>query len=202
MIAKDRFNLQLVCLALFGVILSLILQEYNSSLITSPQDLRYGMIYTADEPSYIQPVRNWLANGVWADNFEGNSKYFQRPPGYGLLFGVCALLLGEHAYLGLKLLHVFAFFFTIYLIGRILRRIIRNDTIVLVSTAVFAAMPIFHGFMYYPLTEGITPFLLVFFVYRITLDKNKVNEYKKYRFVHNIVLSVGLTAQNTKWFIE
>ena len=167
MIFKERFNFILFSIALFGVILSVVIQEYNSSLISFSHESRYGLIYTADEPSYILPARNWLDQGVWKDNTEGNSSFFQRPPGYGLLYALCEWIFGKNAYLGLKTIQISAYFFSILLMGQLLRSLLRKNDLALIGTGFFALLPIFHGFMYYPLTEGITPFLVLLFCYRI-----------------------------------
>lgn len=172
MINPKRFNIFLFSIALLGLVFAFIIQEFNAASLAGNDSSRYGMIYTADEPSYLSPVRNWLENGTWQDNTEGNGKYFQRPPGYGLIYGVCTLLLGDHAFLGLKLIHIVVYFFSIVLIGRILKIFVKNDGSVLLGTTLFAVLPMFHGFMYYPLTEGVTPFLVLLFLDRVLKEED------------------------------
>jgi hypothetical protein len=172
-INPKRFNTFLFSIALIGLVFALIIQEFNATSLAGNDSSRYGMIYTADEPSYLSPVRNWLENGTWQDNTEGNGKYFQRPPGYGLIYGVCILLLGDHAFLGLKLIHLVVYFFSIVLIGRILKIFVKKDVPALLGTTLFAVLPMFHGFMYYPLTEGVTPFLVLLFLDRVLKEEDR-----------------------------
>jgi hypothetical protein len=172
-INPNRFNAFLFSIALLGLVFAIIIQEFNATSLAPNDPFRYGMIYTADEPSYLSPVRNWLENWTWQDNTEGNGKYFQRPPGYGLIYGFCILLLDDHAFLGLKLIHLLFYFFSIVLIGRILRTLMKKDGPALLGTTLFAIMPIFHGFMYYPLTEGVTPFLVLLFLDRVLKEKDR-----------------------------
>lgn len=173
MINPKRFNTFLFSIALLGLVVALIIQEFNVTSLAGNDSSRYGMIYTADEPSYLSPVRNWSENWTWQDNTEGNGKYFQRPPGYGLIYGVCILLLGDHAFLGLKLIHLVVYFFSIVLIGRILKILMKKYGAALLGTTLFAVMPMFHGFMYYPLTEGVTPFLVLLFLDRVLKEKDR-----------------------------
>jgi hypothetical protein len=172
-INPNRFNAFLFSIALLGLVFALIIQEFNATSLAPNDPFRYGMIYTADEPSYLIPVRNWMENGTWQDNTEGNGKYFQRPPGYGLIYGFCTILLDDHAFLGLKLIHLVVYFFSIVLIGRILRTLMKKDGPALLGTTLFAIMPMFHGFMYYPLTEGVTPFLVLLFLDRVLKEKDR-----------------------------
>lgn len=123
------------------------------------------MVSTADDASYLAPPKNFIENGTWADNSEGLSRYFQRPPGYGLIYGFFHLLLGKYALFGLKIFQIGLFFLTIIFTGRIIKTLTKSEKSALLGACVLALLPMYSGFMYYSLTEAVTPFLLVWSIY-------------------------------------
>lgn len=131
-------------------------------LSTDFSDNRFGLIYTADEPSYFRPAQNWLENGVWKDNFIGNSAYFQRPPGYGFFFLIHSLLYGKYVYLGLLISQFACFYGSILLVAKTLSILkIENKYLFWSALSLYSFLPSFNGFAGYGLTESITPFLLI-----------------------------------------
>jgi hypothetical protein len=156
-----RFNQKLILIALAGTFLAVFWQELNASFLDTAGNYRYGLIETADEASYLSPPKNLIDHGFWADNSIGLSRYYQRPPGYGMIFGIFYFFMGKQALLGLKILQIIAFFFTLYFSGKILHHLIKNDKWTYISTTILAIIPIYSGFMYYTLTEALTPFLLI-----------------------------------------
>lgn len=160
-----RFNQKLILIALAGTFLAVFWQELNASFLDAAGNDRYGLIETADESSYLSPPKNLIDHGFWADNSIGLSRYYQRPPGYGMIFGIFYFLMGKQALLGLKILQIVAFLFTLYYSGKILHHLTKNDKWSFISTTILAIIPIYSGFMYYTLTEALTPFLLIWSIH-------------------------------------
>ncbi|MEY3235998.1 MAG: hypothetical protein RI883_99 [Bacteroidota bacterium] len=132
------------------------------------------MIRTADEASYFAPPLNYLEKGVWSDNSDGITRFYQRPPGYGTIFLILKFTLGKYALLGLKGTQIIGFFFSILLLGKICIKLLSSEKTTITITLVFALLPMYSGFMYYTLTEGITPFLILYSLYSFfKIDSNK-----------------------------
>jgi hypothetical protein len=78
-----------------------------------------------------------------------------------LLFLCCQILAGNFAFGVLKWVQIAAFFGAILLVGKIANHLISSTKIAYAVVITYAFLPCFHGFMYFTLTESITPFLLL-----------------------------------------
>ena len=73
-------------ISILAFILALVLN--NANLKSLPQEnIRHGQtVITNDDVSYLNPPFNYLKTGEWKDNILGNQAYFNRPPGYGIIY--------------------------------------------------------------------------------------------------------------------
>ena len=132
-------------------------------------------IITADDYSYLNPVENYITNGIWKESKSGDNAFYQRSPGYGLF-----------CYPFLKLEPEKKGFFYLKIIQTLLQSTIPILIFIclinfgfirlqaLLFALVFGILPAFNGFVFYTLTEGITPFLvtLSFFLAYYSYQKN------------------------------
>ena len=160
-----NFNKKLIVIAFVGTILAIFWQELNTYYLQHTDSNRFGMILTADEASYLAPPVNYLSKGVWADNSDGITRFYQRPPGYGSIYMICTLILGKYAMLGIKIIQILGYFFSILLIGKISILLLPKQKLALTASLITALFPMYSGFMYYTLTEGITSFLTLWTIY-------------------------------------
>jgi heme/copper-type cytochrome/quinol oxidase subunit 4 len=167
-----KYQHKLLILAFVGTLLAIFWQEINSSALNISGPPRYGFVPTADDASYLSPPKNYLESGVWADNSQGVSRYFQRPPGYGAIFGIFHFVLGKYALIGLKIFQICIYFFTIYLLGKTLLILSKSEKWSLIGATIVAVLPIYSGFMYYTLTESLSPFLLLWTIYTFLSSKS------------------------------
>ncbi|ASS49801.1 MAG: hypothetical protein A3D31_09490 [Candidatus Fluviicola riflensis] len=123
-------------------------------------DLPQGIHHTADDPSYLAPVENWLANGTWKDNSAGASSYVQRPPLMGIIHGVFYGLFGSKSaiitFIFLLLIHSVA----LYRLPALLQHFVPEKTSYYLAY-LYALTPCFWGFLSYQITEAISPTLLL-----------------------------------------
>ncbi|MBW7867294.1 MAG: hypothetical protein H3C31_03095 [Brumimicrobium sp.] len=165
-------NYKMLLIALIGAVLAFFWQEINLHTLNAIQSENLQTIPTADDASYLAPPLNFLENGEWADNSEGISRYFQRPPGYGFIYLISYLTLGENAVIGLKFIQWLSYLLSIILFYKILEHFQISTKKTIVFTSIFALLPIYSGFMYYTLTEGISPFLLLVSMYAFFKKKS------------------------------
>ncbi len=145
-----------------------------------PYLVRDGIsVVTADDTWYMQPPLNWLQGKGWQNDTAGIQSYFQHSPGYGLVWLVMISLAGEqNALLFLIAFQIFLHAVASVMMWLMLRRHVQ-PWIALAAAFFFAIWPGIGGFLNYTLTEGITPALLLFYVFAL------------WRFVRNNQLAMG-----------
>ena len=169
---------------------------YNElSLRKAPADVirSGGTIITNDDASYLNPPRNYLENNVWGEDY-GASKVgrFIRPPGYGLLYLPFLKVFGAPASItALKFFQYLLFAFSVYWFWFILSSLVKNSRLALACTFIYGCSPFVIGFLSYTLTEGITPALLLCYVYLLFKARAALSERGKngYYFFAALVFS-------------
>lgn len=184
-----NFQRKLLIVALIGTIIAVFLQEQNLQFLYNRYPASNGLLTSADEASYFAPAVNFLNHGTWKDNSIGQSAYFQRTPGYGVIYLICLIIAGKKAFWMLKILQILAFSGSIIFFGKILEKLITNSKFVLFGTVTYAFIPAFSGFMYFTLTESFTPFLALWSVFTgISLQQKKTSFSWNFLFAHSIML--------------
>jgi len=184
-----NFQRKHLIVALIATIIAVFLQEQNLQFLGNRYPVSNGLLTSADEASYFAPAVNFLENGTWKDNSIGQSAYFQRTPGYGLVYLICLILAGKKAFWMLKILQIIAFSGSIILFGKILEKLITNSKFALFGTVIYAFIPAFSGFMYFTLTESFTPFLALWIVFAgISLQQKKTTFSWNFLFANSIML--------------
>jgi hypothetical protein len=124
-------------------------------------------VITNDDASYFHPPLEYLKGNGWQEDYWGGKiGYFIRPPGYGLLYLFFLKITDFSSSLKfLKLLQLLLFSISVYWFYFIAVAALKNNKLALIGAAVYGLSPFFIGFLYYTLTEGITPALLLGFVF-------------------------------------
>jgi 4-amino-4-deoxy-L-arabinose transferase-like glycosyltransferase len=155
-------------ISLISILLAYAIQEHNLTHLKSEGiSLREQQtVKTADDISYLSPALSYYKTGrVYADEIQ---KYqsVTRSPGYGFINGVFLHTLGEDKALsGLKWLQLLLFGLSIFLFFGISSYFIKHTLLAYAVVALYALLPFSHGFIYYTLTEGITPSLTIIYFY-------------------------------------
>jgi hypothetical protein len=179
----------IICIASFFAAFS-----YNEiNLKHLPENLvREGQtVITSDDASYYHPPLEYLKGKGWQEDYWGGKiGYFIRPPGYGILY-LIFLKIGSFSFalILIKFLQLLLFscsvywFYSIALIG------LKNNRFAIAGAAVYGLSPFFIGFLYYTLTEGITPSLLLCFVYLLFKAYNSKNRKHLFYFLASSVFA-------------
>lgn len=158
--------------------------------------LRSGeTIKTSDDVSYLFPPLNFLENKTWKDNSIKTDirSYFIRPPGYGIFYLIHVILFGEReALMFLKISQLLLFALSVLLLYKICRRHLINQTISITCTAIYGFTPFAIGFLYYTLTEGITPALVIIYLYFLTEASFQQINQKKIMFYLCSALTISI----------
>lgn len=151
-----------------AVVFAAAVNELNlAALMNADIPLRKGeTVVTADDPSYLNPPENYLAGKDWRDNFPGTGSYFLRSPGYGLLYlGLRLVFTPAATLVGLKIFQVLLFGLSVVVLYKLSLHLGLNRKIAFATALFVGVCPMFYGFLYYTLTEGVTPALVVLFLY-------------------------------------
>ena len=133
-------------------------------------EYRYHWIKTPDDAAYLRPAENYYHYHVWKDNNPGKQSYFLRTPGYGLFRYALMRLMGlERSYYYFKYLQVLVFAFSVLLLYEISLLIGLSRSWALGIEALYGFSPFAIGFLYYSITEGITPALMIGYVFLLLL---------------------------------
>ena len=149
----------------FGFLLNYV--NVHSLEIACPQKVRLGeTILTSDDLVYLKPVKNLIETGVWTDGSVGRQQYFSRPPGYSLVILPFYFLFGLKSGLFiLKLFQLLLFSFSTVCMFRLFENMLNHRKSAFLAGLLYGVFPIASGFVFYTLTEAVTPAILIFHLY-------------------------------------
>jgi len=155
-------------IALLSVVSAVVLNEMN--LIATQNAgivLRNGQtIQTADDISYIAPAVNLKNTGELKNSMPGNGAYFLRPPGYPLFLSVFYCLFENASPLfWMKIIQVLLFGASVYCLFFIALILLNSQPLAIAVSAFYGVSGIGAGFLYYTLSEGLTPALVLFYTF-------------------------------------
>ena len=150
----------------------------------APEMLRLGQtIETADDDGYIKTYDRLIEHGSFYD--EDLEKYNSviRTPGYGVSYFIFRLFLNkEKALVAQKIWQFLLFAISVYCLFFIAETLLKNRCWALITTSIYGLFPFSMGFLYYTLTESITPAILIVFIYflikaSVEQSSKKINTY-------------------------
>ncbi len=140
--------------------------EFNLDHLPASLIRENSTIITNDDASYLRPAENYLATGIWKDNGNTMQSHFIRPPGYGWFYMSCIKIAGKSNALNLlKFIQLLLFSCSVYWIFYIANILFKSKRTVYLATILYGFLPFTSGFLYYTLSEGITPALLILYVF-------------------------------------
>lgn len=150
-------------------------------------------IKTADDISYLSPALTYYKTGSIYGNEVQKYQSVTRSPGYGIIYGLLLTVLGpENALSGLKWLQLILYGTSIYFFFGISSYFIKNTLLAYLVVAIYALLPFSHGFIYYTLTEGVTPSLSIIFFF-LLLSAHRLSSVKWYlisAFLLSIIIAI------------
>lgn len=140
-------------------------------------------IVTADDYSYLFPYDNLIEHGsFYANDFD---KYLTviRSPGYGFHYGVLVRFFGlSKGLFLLKMWQLFLFAASVYCLYFLALDLLKSEKWAALVSSVYGILPISSGFLYYTLTESISPALLIIFLYFLSMAQKQSDARKKHFF--------------------
>lgn len=171
-----------IILGVISILAAFFWNELNvSSFGKHSQKLSHGhTVITADDASYLAPAENWIKHGNFRNNLIGNYAYYMRPPGYSLVYCIFrSVLKTKHALYSLKFFQVLLFGFSISALFLLLMETGTNKRLSIFLSSFYGIGGIGIGFLYYTLTEAITPSLIILSLYSLFKAKNAVDQNRK-----------------------
>ncbi|PCJ00131.1 MAG: hypothetical protein COB15_03075 [Flavobacteriales bacterium] len=143
-------------------------------------------VITNDDISYLRPPQNYIKTGNWKANSIGKQSYFIRTPGYGIFYMTCLKIANSSfALLFLKIVQHLLFSFSVYWLFWITLSLVKNKKIALITASIYGLSPFAIGFLSYTLTEGISPALLLLYVF--LLFKGAENKLLKQKNIYYLL---------------
>jgi len=161
---------------------ALIYNEINLYFLRSEGiPLRNGQtIITHDDDSYLDPAENYLQSSTFRENFPGSGSYYLRPPGYSIFYLVFRVIGNKtSALVWLKLFQILFFAASIYCLYWISFVYSKDHYVSSLICVIYGCTPLGSGFLYYTLTEGITPALMIFYAYFLFKARLALNPFSK-----------------------
>jgi len=181
----DRVNKRALLIALLSFISALTLNELNQyHLKADGISLRDNQtVITSDDISYLRPAINLIEQGELKDNTPGAGSCLVRSPGYSLIISTLIVFFGQKKMLlSLIWFQLLLFSFSVYLFYLIAEQLLTDKRIVAVVSIVFGVSGMASGFLFYTLTEGVTPALVISLCYLLIRAKNCNQRNLKFRY--------------------
>lgn len=193
--ATNRYIPYLI--AILSIFTALFYNELNIQALKkeAPERLepKYNWVKTADDISYLRPAENYYQKGVWRDNNPGRQSYFLRTPGYGFFRYSLMVLFGqEQSYFYFKYVQLAFFSISVLLLFYIALLIGLPLQYALLIEGLYGITPFASGFIYYGISEGITPALMIGYTYFL-LTGYKKNKASYFLLASLILAYIGLT---------
>ena len=167
----------IICLLSFFS--ALFYNQLNLNLLPTELKRDNVTVATNDDVSYLAPPKNYLETGVWKANSIGDQSYFIRPPGYGIFYMFFLKITGYPLALSfLKIAQLLLFSASIYWLFNISNSLLKKEKVALLVAILYGLTPFAIGFLSYTLTEGITPALLLLFVFLLFKANEKTSSKK------------------------
>lgn len=168
-----------ICLLAFASAITV--NQLNISKLPSESIRKGQTVITNDDASYLRPAENFITTGVWKDNSIGTQSYFTRPPGYGILYYTCIKVAGlDNALTLLKTIQLILFSLSVYWIFHISQNLFKSKKTPYYIAILYGIFPFVSSFLYYTLSEGVAPALLLYFIY-ILFKADKIGVLKTKR---------------------
>lgn len=140
----------------------------NDASCANTRSLVYDQtVYCIDNGCYLLPVQNFLAGRGWRDNpGVGKGSYLRRTPGYSILYYFFVRPFGFAAgHRALKYFQCLLFAASAYVFILTLSELGAGGWAAIGLSSLYGLAPFFYGWLYFTLTEAITPSLMVGYVF-------------------------------------
>ena len=156
-------------------------------------NLKYNSLKTPDDASYLRPAENYYYKNVWRDNSSGRQSYFMREPGYGIFRYVLMKIAGvEQSYSYFKYVQLGLFSISVFFLFKIALVWGLSHRFALIVEGIYGLSPFASGFIYYSITEAITPALMILYVFFLLYGYR--NSKPLYFILASLLLSyIGIT---------
>lgn len=155
-------------ISICSIIIAFTVNEINlNQLRKEGIELRENQtVKTSDDASYLTPFKVFAKTGVIYRNEYEKYSSIVRSPGYGIIYGVIAKLFGlNKALFYLKILQLLLFGVSVYCLFFVALKVLKTQYLTILATSVYGFLPFSMGFLYYTLTEGVTPSLVIFYLF-------------------------------------
>ena len=141
------------------------------------------MVITADDASYLRPAINLSTVGELKGSWSGNGAFLVHSTGYSLFIAFIGEVFGfDNLYRVLKIVQLLLFGMSVLLMYKVALYFLKSDFWTTLVVMFYGFTGIACGFVYYTLTEGLTPFLVLLYIYSLIKSHEKPHSKGKVLF--------------------
>jgi hypothetical protein len=180
--ARSRGRMVPAAIVLVSLVATFLFQEYNLGLIrtanpSNRSDQVWSLVHdetidNVDNAFYLSAADNYLAGHGWRTSTAlgypavGDGSYFRRVPGYSLWYYAAVRALGHPGgHRAIKYAQLLGFGLSVYMIFGLARYLSGSQAVAVLLSLLYGLLPLCSVFVYFTITEGISPFLVVAYVY-------------------------------------
>jgi 4-amino-4-deoxy-L-arabinose transferase-like glycosyltransferase len=206
-VSKKYLLLALFFLALFA----LGLNEYNNHLIRrnntenslkNARSLMYNSsVYSIDNVWYVSQIKNYLNGSGFTVNPEKTNYSVRRTPVYPLFYGLHYLLFGEAgSYYYIRFTQILIYILATIALFYAVYNFTSDKKMALGCALLYGLNPSVVSFLYYTITEAVSPSLVCFILYFLSLCK-KHNRKKDWIYA-GLFFAIGALCRPSVFFLS
>jgi hypothetical protein len=186
-------------------LVSLVINEYNISTIKSfnPENKEFNTIsivedetiWSIDNEYYLSPVINYREGKGWKRSpGVSDGDYFRRVPGYSIFYYVFVDFFGyKTGHKLIKFLQLLLFSLSIVCLYLIFYNLTKLKIASFVWSIIIGISPLLNSWLYFTLTESITPALMIFHLFFLMKAFNSENDNTKIKHYTISSFILGIT---------
>lgn len=199
-----------ILLAFFVIVAyAFILNEWNINCIrnnnpknieTNSRSLVYNSsIYSVDNIWYLPQIKNFLIGNGFTSNPSKFNYEVRRTPIYPIFYGIHYIIFGEKgSFYFIRFTQIILFALASIALLFAIFNFTRNKKIAFIATCLFAFNPTLVSYLYYTITEAVSPALVCFILY--FSSRCYINNKRKNWFYLGLFFAVGSLCRPTIFF--
>ena len=204
------FKRKYVIVLFFAVaIFSLVFNKYNNKIITenNPLNIEYNSrslvnnstIFSIDNEWYLPQIKNFINGNGFTSNPNKTHYDVRRTPIYSMFYGIHYLVFGEaKSYFFIRFTQILLFALATITLLFATFNFTKNRTISITSAILFGFNPVLISYLYFTITEAISPALVCFLLYFLSCSYK--NNDKKNWFLVGLFFAIGSLCRTSIFF--
>jgi len=202
-------NKHLLLIFFISVIYALGFNEYNRRVIIHQNPLNFesnsrslifnSTIFSVDNEWYLPQIKNLLTGKGFTSNPNKEHYDVRRTPVYPIFYGLHYILFGEkNSFYFIRFTQILLFSLAVVALLLAVFNFTKNKKIALISAFLFGINPTLVSYLYFTITEALSPALVCFLLY--FLSRCFISNNKKNWFLTGLFFAIGSLCRPSVFF--